>query len=262
MRPKMQPVDLNQVILAASATCTVDDVKQLLGFSLQQETILQVIKSSRRLDLLPELLPLIRFDRPIVEELEKMLAQAIVDNEQQVIAQIEQCTKQQLSLEKIAFHLGRLAAPSTDVGHYVAYEQYLNGVVSVDNLELFLKIDISECDLNHLRGDIAEYSATKILSHLLEIDADRYNCIASAYHHFSKGVIKLIFEKYPDRQVLLDKLNRLTIQCLCVNWIDPNELIEPTQWLLAQGFLVLSDADWQKIRGINPTFYRELQSDV
>lgn len=258
----MQPVDLNQVLLATSATCTLDDVKQLLSFSLQQETILQVVKSSRRFDLLLEFLPFIRFDQPIVEELEKMLAQAIVDDDQEVIAQIEQCTKNQLSLKKIAFHLGRLAIPSTDTSRHVAYEEYLEGVISIDNLELFLTLDISNYNPGLLRRNVAGYSAMRILNYLLDLDPVHYNCITAAYDLFKKDVINLIFEKYPDRQALLDELNTSLYEGIRYGFVNPDEFIKPTRWLLTEGFLVLSEEDLQKIRAIDPTFYRALQADV
>lgn len=257
--------DLNQVLLSSIAIATPDDVRQLVSFSLQQKTILQSLATSKRFDLLPGLLPLIRADdKSSIQELEKMLAQAIADNNKEGIAQIEVCTKQCLSLEKIVFELGKIATPSTDTKGYEKYESYIEGVISVDNLELFLLTDTSECTETFLRGEIVFYSAKRILSHLLDTGCDYHNYIRSSIHSTSRETTTFLFEKVKDRKSLLDTTKRVVMGLAspaCRGMID-SEFMRFVTWLLATEFLQLSEQDWREMKELNLVFYQSLQPGV
>ena len=244
-------VDLNSTIVSLLSCGSVTDIKSVMECSLDIHLIIKEIIRTKRYDTLPlflHLLPVGAFDH----EFAKIYAQALLDEDEETTEQLD-CLDERLNHNLVSFYYGTLTTSAkTHPLCESCSEEYLDGLISVDNLELFLFFEGTHWNPS-FPSAAAKYGATRTMDHLGYAEYNIKMYVQSALSVRNKQTIDHLFEKIGFR------VRRFTRNCIHrISFVDPSFV----KWLLEEGYYSPTKKDTERLKEEQPELYTALQADA
>lgn len=252
------PLDLNSFLTPLLTGGSLADLQGLIDLSLDPDRILTEILQTKRYEALPLFLPLLHLkkgdERTMI--LAKMMAQAFLDEDEEAVGLLRRHLQEYVKTGQIAFCCGQLATSLSASHNYRFHMEYEEGLISVDNLELFLLHRGSKPISDYLLESAGHYCAKRIMDHFgySHVAKDRYLCGAFAIKN--QDTIRHLFDRVEDKISLPEG-----IKCFTFSHSNSVTLVSFARWLLREGFLQFNEEDWEELK-VHSSIYFGLQSDV
>lgn len=266
-------MDLNKVLQERLATASLEEVQELLSFNLRRSSAMAELKRTKRFDLLPALLPLLRDrddknDEKLHEGFTEIYARLLIDNDEKPANALK--ASLDLNNRDIATHYGRLVKEDTIVDwapcDYRNYPEFLEGAIITNKTELFVAVftrwpaEKQNEERNGLCRSAARYHAMKVIDHL-GYDLESLHIYIREVGLDSSFIDACaVCAKPEDLQQALHKY--LFWQIRYSGSPSYSYSASRVQHCIEKGWLTLSAEDWSKIAEKAPEFYKELQTDL
>lgn len=219
-----------------------------------------MIKKSKRYDLISAFLPLLDLDQDAYrcEEFDKLYAKAILAENQEEITQLELHLKRYLNNNNIAYYYGRISIknelPSECGQDFLAHLEYREGLVSVDNLDLLLALDLEGYNLQSLYKEAGASCAKRVMDHF-GYSSDIIECyVKGAFRTKNKETITHLWLNVENKEILSGLIK--------YNLPADLAIVPYEQWLIANKYLILDQEDWEDMNRNFPLLYTALEQDV
>lgn len=254
----MEPVDLNELLAQRLAS---GDIGQLLTCTLDPTRTLLLIHEKKQYSLLGSLAQKVNFNAILSGTLYEVYADLVRDKDEAAINALYRICE--YDHEELSFLCGEKGYDANILGDDFSLAHYVMGIISVDNLELFLatKEKYSERWQGNIitgydRGqDVRElashYFAPKILDHLW------YDNVSMIYYLNNIALLQ--------NKALLHHLWMKEKVAHCLYGVLTTKAPEPRlhilQWILKQG-CQLDEITWLAIQSEMPELHKACAPDV
>lgn len=257
-------VDLNEVLPRVVATGAREDVQRLVASNLTTNSIVEVMKKTRRYELLDLFLPLLNLDcsRELCETFDILFAEALAEGNAEGLAQLRRHLKPYLDHRNIAFHYGQIATstqlPVACDRDYTQMVEFQEGLVSVNNVDL---IPLREQHYSRERLHIAasEYCAKGSMD-CFGYDTDKLKgYIRGAIFMQNFATFQHLLETVRDRERYLTRVKKVVLREIR---FQSRETIQFVSRLLKEGYLSFTEEEWAMMQKDLPLLYAGLQAGV
>lgn len=257
-------VDLNEVLPTVVSAGTREEVQKLVASNLTTNSILEVMKKTKRYDLLNLFLPLLKLDgdRELCETFDILFAEALAEGNAEGLAQLRKHLKPHLDHHNIAFHYGQIATsaqlPVECDRDYTETVEFQEGLVSVNNVGL---IPLREQRYNRERLCITagEYCAKESMTYFGYDTDELKGYLRGAIFMQNFATFQYLHETVSDRERYLTQVKKVILREI---QFASKETIPLVSWLLKEGHMSFTEEEWTKMRKDVPLLYTGLQADV
>lgn len=262
-------VNLNDALTSfLSSGESLMEVEKVVACSLDHHHVVEEIIRSKRYDALPLFLPLLLCDRygHYDERFAKVYAQALLDEDEQTIKQLA-CLGESINFRKVSFWYGALTIVPKDleqIKHKVSsWVDYLDGLISADNLELFLAHQGTAFS-SSFRTTASRYCARKVMDHLGYASENRKVYASEALSANNKETIIHLFSRHLSTRVgeWLIIGTRLHSEIKYELLFGNGEDASFVRWLLEEKYYCPTEDDWAELKDEREKLYTALQADV
>ena len=252
------PVNLNRILTTLlSSGNSLLEIEQIVACSLDHHRLVDEIIRTKRYDTLPLFLPLFLRDRygHYDERFAKVYAQALLDEDEQTIKQLT-CLGESINFRKVSFWYGALTIVPKDLAQVKrevsSWVDYLDGLISADNLELFLAHQGTAFS-SSFRTMTGRYCARKVMDHLGYASENRKVYVSEALSANNKETIIHLFSRIGTRLH-----SEIKYELLFGNGEDASFV----RWLLEEKYYCPTEDDWAELKDEREKLYEQLQADV
>lgn len=256
----MEPVDLNSLLAQRIAS---GDIGQLLTCTLDPTRTLLLIHEQKQYSLLESLSQKVNFNAVYSDTLHEVYADLVRDKDEAAIHTL--CRICEYDIEELSFLCGVKGYDADVLGNEFSLHCYIKGIISVDNLDLFLtaKQKYSEkwqgnaitehgCKRD-VRELASQYFAPKILDHLGYDDKSIIFYLIGIATSDNKALLHHLWIKQ-NLSAYIYGLLRLGVKA-------HDDRCRILQWILKQG-CQLDEAVWSGIQRSLPELYEACTQDV
>lgn len=257
------PLDLNDFLGPLITNGSLADLQGLLDLSLRPRRIIAEIARTKRYGVLPLFLPILHSKEDgISKDLARLMAQAMIDGDVEGTAFLRERLQGNLTTsEDIAFACGQIATSLPDkCGLSYTYRhcgnEFSKGLISVDNLDLFLRHRGRESLPRCFFLFVGQYGAKRIMNHFGYQISSVKMYLRGSFQKQNQDTISHLFEQVEDKTWLRKEIKHRTFK----QYID--NIAPLVSWLLGEGYLQFTKEDWDELDKTCPVLYKALQADV
>ena len=250
-------VNLNDALTSfLSSGDSLMEVEKVIAYSLNIDHAVNEIIRTKRYDTLPLFLPLLPLDNEGIcdKRFAQIYAQAMLDDDFETRKQLD-CLREHIDFRKVCFWYGALMVVPKDMEQIKrevsSWNHYLHGLVSADNLELFLS-SINVGYNTPIRERVSKYCAKRIMDHFGYAPRDLNIYVNVAVARNNKQTMAHLFERV--EVSLCDAIARY----LCYGRCEPAF----ARWLLEEKYYRPTEEDWKKLENEREELYTALQDEV
>lgn len=257
------PPNLNSFLPQLLANGSLADLQGLINFSLRPDRIVAEIARSKRYEALPLFLQLLHLEEngEGYDELAKMVANELLKENAEAVSFLQQHLQGYVRSGPLAFYCGQLATSlpiSGSLAHnYQFCDEYTDGLISADNLDLFLIHRGTKPTPGRLYAIAGKYCAKRCMGHFGYSSAEIDWYLQGSFSSKNQDTISHLFDWVEDKDDLREGINHLTF-----NRANDNGIVPFVSWLLHKGFLELTEKDWTELKIHFAVLYEGLQADV
>ena len=254
----MESIDLNELLAQRLVS---GDIRQLLTCTLDPTRTLLLIHKKKQYSLLESLSQKVNFDAVHCDTLHEVYADMIRDKDEEAIKTL--CRVCEYDAEELSFLCGEKGYEADVLGCDFSLRCYVMGIISVDNLDLFLATKVKyaqqwqgnaitehDCERD-VRELASNYFAPKILDHL---GYDGESMILYLNNIACLDNKALLHHLWTKENVAHRLYGVLSIKA-------PEYRLHILQWVLKQG-CHLDEITWLAIQRQMPELYEACAQDV
>ena len=252
---------LEDLLIQSSAST----LEEAIANQFSPAVIREKLRVTRKYERLPLLLPFFKLstnDNVYVELAADLLTEICSEQSTKRKSVLEACfadmnNRCRFCHSKTAFRCGKMALPLTCLSYLYNEEyvdkkekQYVGGVLATDNLDCFLQLPL---EMQLLNKDEIYWNARKIMDHFMsdKVRCSRY-CEDSLEHKDIEDIRFLL--AYPNTRPHL-------VRHLCETRLY-GEQYQFISSILSEGLLVLTEAEYERMKRGNKILYDYLSVDV